>query len=151
MVSTRHCDMLRFPVCINEGAFREIVAMIPGLHVQRFELCCNNNGGQFAAIQRLEGNLLDALSRNGDWFEVVNDQMSLNPFEVPGDFFSEVGRAKLQRLASRNRDLQAWAADPSSCESAWWPEALSVAAMTGPSLVFEFLVNSGATITAASP
>ena len=50
---------------------------------------------------------MNALSQNGTWLEVINN---------PDDIFSKVGRDELQRLADRNRDLQAWTSDPAIIE-----------------------------------
>ena len=47
------------------------------------------------------------MSQNGTWLEVINN---------PDDIFSKVGRDELQRLADRNRDLQAWTSDPAIIE-----------------------------------
>ena len=128
------CVLLRFAGEDNEAVFCELIIQLPHLHVKRFKFFCHSHTGRLADIRNLEKNLLNALSRNGAWLEAAR----------------YVLRAVLQRLGDRNCDMQAWAWQPSSLESALWPEALVVASRTGPSFVFEFLVNSGAEITVPS-
>ena len=108
MVPTRHFEMLQFgSVCVGRVIDKAIFCKLPRIRVHRLEFSWMHYNGQLADTQNLEGNLLNALSQNGTWLEVINN---------PDDIFSKVGRDELQRLADRNRDLQAWTSDPAIIE-----------------------------------